>query len=102
MRSGPTRFSWSERPGDESAGRPQRGRSVAGAGGALRSGDTLCLRPRPPGSRAERYPCTGKRRETILTNESGPEAGVEGVVEDVKGRAEEAGGAVSGDESLQQ
>ncbi len=44
----------------------------------------------------------GKRRETILTNESGPEAAVEGVVEDVKGRAKEAAGAVSGNESLKQ
>src|ERR1700733_11675083 len=44
----------------------------------------------------------GKRRETILTNESGPEAGVDGVVEDVKGRAKEAAGAVSGNESLKQ
>ena len=69
---------------------------------ALRSGDTLRLRPRPPGSRAERCQCTRKRRETILTNESGPEAGVEGVVEDVKGRAKEAAGAVSGNESLKQ
>jgi uncharacterized protein YjbJ (UPF0337 family) len=68
----------------------------------LECGDTLRLRPRPPGSRAERYPWTGKRRETILTNESGPEAGVEGVVEDVKGRAKEAAGAVSGNESLKQ
>ncbi|MGN6791945.1 MAG: microaggregate-binding protein 1 [Streptosporangiaceae bacterium] len=33
-------------------------------------------------------------------NESGSEAGVEGVVEDVKGRAKEAAGAVTGDESL--
>ena len=30
--------------------------------------------------------------ETILANESGPKAGVEGVVEDVKGRAKEAAG----------
>ena len=39
-------------------------------------------------------------RETIVANESGPKAGVEGVVEDVKGRAKEAVGAVAGDESL--
>jgi uncharacterized protein YjbJ (UPF0337 family) len=39
----------------------------------------------------------GKRRETILANESGPEAGVEGVVEDVKGLAKEAVGAVAGE-----
>ena len=38
--------------------------------------------------------------ETIVANESGPKAGVEGVVEDVKGRAKEAVGAVAGDESL--
>ena len=44
----------------------------------------------------------GKQRETILANESGPKAGVEGVVEDVKGRAKEAAGAVSGNESLKQ
>jgi uncharacterized protein YjbJ (UPF0337 family) len=35
-----------------------------------------------------------------LANESGPKAGVEGIVEDVKGRAKEAVGAVSGNESL--
>ena len=38
-----------------------------------------------------------KRRETIMANESGPKAGVEGVVEDVKGRAKEGVGAVSGE-----
>ena len=43
-----------------------------------------------------------KHWETILANESGPEAGVEGVVEDMKGRAKEAAGAVTGDESLKQ
>ena len=37
-----------------------------------------------------------------MTNESGPEAGAEGVVEDVRGRAKEAAGAVTGDESLKQ
>ena len=36
----------------------------------------------------------------ILANESGPKAGVEGVVEDVKGRAKGAVGAVTGNESL--
>ena len=35
-----------------------------------------------------------------MANESGPKAGVEGGVEDVKGRAKEAVGAVTGDESL--
>ncbi len=35
-----------------------------------------------------------------MTNESGPDAGVDGIVEDVKGRAKEALGAVTGDESL--
>lgn len=35
-----------------------------------------------------------------MANESGPKAGVEGIVEDVKGRAKEAVGAVSGNESL--
>jgi uncharacterized protein YjbJ (UPF0337 family) len=35
-----------------------------------------------------------------MANESGPKAGVEGVAEDVKGRAKEAVGAVSGNESL--
>lgn len=43
-----------------------------------------------------------EQRETIMANESGPEAGVEGVVEDMKGRAKEAAGAVSGNESLTQ
>jgi uncharacterized protein YjbJ (UPF0337 family) len=35
-----------------------------------------------------------------VVNESGPEAAVEGLVEDVKGRAKEAAGAITGDESL--
>lgn len=35
-----------------------------------------------------------------MAEETGPKAGVEGVVEDVKGRAKEAIGAVSGNESL--
>ena len=37
-----------------------------------------------------------------MANESGPKAGVEGVAEDMKGRAKEAVGAVSGNESLTQ
>jgi uncharacterized protein YjbJ (UPF0337 family) len=37
-----------------------------------------------------------------MANESGPETGVEGVAEDMKGRAKEAAGAVSGNESLKQ
>jgi uncharacterized protein YjbJ (UPF0337 family) len=37
-----------------------------------------------------------------MTNESGPEAAVKGVVEDAKGRAKEAVGAVVGNESLKQ
>jgi uncharacterized protein YjbJ (UPF0337 family) len=46
---------------------------------------------------------TRNKREDIVANEeSGPKAGVEGVVEDVKGRAKEAAGAVTGDESLKQ
>jgi uncharacterized protein YjbJ (UPF0337 family) len=44
----------------------------------------------------------GKRWETIVANESGPKAGVEGVAEDVKGRAKEAVGAVTGNESVKQ
>jgi uncharacterized protein YjbJ (UPF0337 family) len=43
-----------------------------------------------------------KRQETIVANESGPKAGVEGVAEDVKGRAKEAVGAVTGNESVKQ
>jgi uncharacterized protein YjbJ (UPF0337 family) len=35
-----------------------------------------------------------------MAEESGPKAGAEGVVEDLKGRAKEAVGAVTGDESL--
>jgi uncharacterized protein YjbJ (UPF0337 family) len=35
-----------------------------------------------------------------MAEETGPKAGAEGVVEDVKGRAKEAIGAVSGNESL--
>ena len=37
-----------------------------------------------------------------MANQSGPESGVEGVAEDVKGRVKEAAGAVIGDESLKQ
>ena len=37
-----------------------------------------------------------------MANESGPKAGVEGVVEDVKGRVKEAAGAATGNESLKQ
>ena len=37
-----------------------------------------------------------------MANESGPQAGVEGAAEDMKGRAKEAIGAVSGNESLTQ
>jgi uncharacterized protein YjbJ (UPF0337 family) len=35
-----------------------------------------------------------------MAEQTGPKAGAEGVVEDVKGRAKEAIGAVSGNESL--
>lgn len=37
-----------------------------------------------------------------MAKELEPETGVEGVVEEVKGRAKEAAGAVTGDESLKQ
>ena len=37
-----------------------------------------------------------------MANESGPKAGADGAVEDVKGRAKEAVGAVTGDKSLKQ
>ncbi len=37
-----------------------------------------------------------------MANQSGPESGVEGVAEDVKGRVKEAAGAVTGDEALKQ
>jgi uncharacterized protein YjbJ (UPF0337 family) len=37
-----------------------------------------------------------------MANESGPKSGAEGVAEDLKGRAKEAAGAVTGDESLKQ
>ncbi len=33
--------------------------------------------------------------------DTGPEAGVSGVVEDVKGRAKEAAGAITGDDAMQ-
>jgi uncharacterized protein YjbJ (UPF0337 family) len=36
----------------------------------------------------------------VMAEETGPKAGAEGVVEDIKGRAKEAIGAVSGNESL--
>ena len=52
----------------------------------------------PDAGREHHY--MGKRRETIVANESGPQAGVEGVAEDVKGRAKEAVGAVTGNESV--
>jgi uncharacterized protein YjbJ (UPF0337 family) len=67
-------------------------------------GGTLRLRPRSPGSgQGRKHQNTGKKQwETILANESGPKAGVEGIVEDVKGRAKEAAGAVSGNGSLKQ
>ena len=37
-----------------------------------------------------------------MANESGPKEGVESVAEDVKGRAKEAVGAVTGNESVKQ
>ena len=67
--------------------------------------DPLRLCSRSPGSsqcpkgRLEHH-YMRKRRETIVANESGPNAGVEGVPEDVKGRAKEAVGAVTGNESV--
>jgi uncharacterized protein YjbJ (UPF0337 family) len=45
---------------------------------------------------------SGKKQGDDFVSESGPEAGAEGVVEDVKGRAKEATGAVTGNESLKQ
>lgn len=38
---------------------------------------------------------------TVTDKNSGPESGVKGVVEDVKGKAKEAAGAVTGNDSLQ-
>jgi uncharacterized protein YjbJ (UPF0337 family) len=62
-----------------------------------------------PGHRVATMPEVGARAllvegrwETILASESGPAAGAEGAVEDVKGRAKEAAGAVTGNESLKQ
>ena len=70
---------------------------------ALPDRGTLRLRPRSPGSGRGPFTSTWEKQwETILANESGPKAGVEGVAEDVKGRAKEAAGAVSGNESLKQ
>jgi|HubBroStandDraft_1064217.scaffolds.fasta_scaffold1201495_1 uncharacterized protein YjbJ (UPF0337 family) len=40
--------------------------------------------------------------ETIVANETGPKAGAESVAEDVKGRAKEAVGAVTGNESVKE
>jgi len=37
-----------------------------------------------------------------MANDSGPEAGIKGVVEDVKGKAKEAVGAVTGNDDLKQ
>ena len=54
----------------------------------------------PEGGRDHYY--MGKRWETIVANESGPNAGVEGVAEDMKGRAKEALGAVTGNDSVKQ
>ena len=36
-----------------------------------------------------------------MSNESGPKAGVEGVVEDVKGKVKEVAGRVTGNEDLE-
>jgi uncharacterized protein YjbJ (UPF0337 family) len=62
------------------------------------------LPPGSPGSDGDRgggQSQLGRRKwETILASESGPKAGAEGVVEDVKGRTKEAAGAVTGNESL--
>ena len=62
----------------------------------------VCARDRRVAGKGESTNTGKKQWETILANESGPKAGVEGVVEDVKGRAKEAAGAVSGNESLKQ
>jgi uncharacterized protein YjbJ (UPF0337 family) len=67
--------------------------------------DALRLYPVSPGNGqcpTQRRSINWKRRETTMANESGPKAGVEGVAEDMKGRAKEAVGAVSGNESLTQ
>jgi uncharacterized protein YjbJ (UPF0337 family) len=76
----------------------------AAAADAPRSGARcVCARDRRVAGKGESTSTRGKSNwETILANESGPKAGVEGVVEDVKGRAKEAAGAVSGNESLKQ
>jgi uncharacterized protein YjbJ (UPF0337 family) len=37
-----------------------------------------------------------------MSNESGPEAGVKGVAEDVKGKVKEAAGTLTGNDSLKQ
>ena len=54
----------------------------------------------PEGGREHRY--MGNNWETIVANESGPKAGAESVAEEVKGRAKEAFGAVTGNESVKQ
>ena len=51
--------------------------------------------------KAEREALDGNGGMT-MANESGPNAGAEGVAEDMKGRVKEAVGAVSGNESLTQ
>jgi uncharacterized protein YjbJ (UPF0337 family) len=38
----------------------------------------------------------------MADNDSGPEAGISGIVEDVKGKAKEVAGTVTNDESLEQ
>jgi uncharacterized protein YjbJ (UPF0337 family) len=81
--------------------RSQRFAALRARTEALRPG-TRCVCARDHRVARRKLSMYGKRWETILANESGPEAGVEGVAEDVKGRAKEAAGAVSGNESLKQ
>jgi uncharacterized protein YjbJ (UPF0337 family) len=42
------------------------------------------------------------KRRVTMTKETGPGAAVSGVVEDLKGRAKEAAGAVRGDDELRE
>jgi uncharacterized protein YjbJ (UPF0337 family) len=94
-------------PDPSGSRRPTEPDSTDYGGSARRCLGPLRLCPRSLGSgqcpKAGRdHYYMGKRWETIVANESGPKAGVEGVAEDVKGRAKEAVGAVTGNESVKQ
>jgi uncharacterized protein YjbJ (UPF0337 family) len=56
------------------------------------------VRTRRNGVTSRHRRCTHDRRD--IMSDSGPEAGVKGVVEDVKGKAKEVAGTVTGNDDL--